>query len=291
MYKLIASKFLKEPLLHFFLLASLLLILDTRLNDDNADAVVVGDEQVDWLQAIWYQQWGREATDDELSTLIDEYIREELFVREAMALGLGDDDAIIRRRLVQKLGFIYSHVESPPENLIPFFEQHKEQFRVAPTLSFSNIYFSKDLRNSASKDAGRLLAKLQSKGADGAGFANENYESLGDPFRLASFYKPRDQHDIAQLMGAEFAEELFALESGHWLGPVQSVYGSHLIYLHSYRESYIPQFESVKEKVIEYWHEYQRERSEEKLFIQLSKKYPIEVIGGPGRVNHSAIRD
>ncbi|MGB5266423.1 MAG: hypothetical protein WBN30_07535, partial [Polyangiales bacterium] len=45
-------------------------------------------------------------SDEELQRLIDDYVREEVLHREAIALGLDDDDYIIRRRLVQKLEFI-----------------------------------------------------------------------------------------------------------------------------------------------------------------------------------------
>ena len=45
-------------------------------------------------------------TTRELDGLIEDYIQEEIMYREAMAMGLDRDDAIIRRRLRQKMEFL-----------------------------------------------------------------------------------------------------------------------------------------------------------------------------------------
>ena len=48
----------------------------------------------------------RPPSESELSGLIDGYIREEVLVREARALSLDRDDAIVRQHLAQKMQFL-----------------------------------------------------------------------------------------------------------------------------------------------------------------------------------------
>ena len=50
--------------------------------------------------------WQRPPTAQELAGLIEDYIREEVLYREAVAMGLDRDDIIVRRRLRQKLEFL-----------------------------------------------------------------------------------------------------------------------------------------------------------------------------------------
>ncbi len=54
-------------------------------------------------QAKWLSM-----SDKEKSSLINDFIREEVMYREALSLGLEEDDQIIRRRLIQKIEFITS---------------------------------------------------------------------------------------------------------------------------------------------------------------------------------------
>ena len=47
--------------------------------------------------------WQRPPTREELEGLIRDRVREEVYYREAIAMGLDRDDPVIRRRLQQKL--------------------------------------------------------------------------------------------------------------------------------------------------------------------------------------------
>ena len=112
------KSFLKEPLVHFLAAGLGLFVLFGIVNRDEPDAdpnVVTVDHDT-LLTFVQYRIKAFNPTlaeeklsslsDDELQRLIDDYVREEVLHREAVALGLGEDDYIIRRRLVQKLEFI-----------------------------------------------------------------------------------------------------------------------------------------------------------------------------------------
>ena len=68
--------------------------------------IVLTAGQSEPLSAGFANTWQRPPTDAELKGLIDDWIREEIAVREAMAAGLDRDDTVIRRRLRQKLEFL-----------------------------------------------------------------------------------------------------------------------------------------------------------------------------------------
>ena len=106
------KRLLKEPLLHFLVLGALLFAVYSWLNrslPDNKSAagtVRITSNEIAWLKETWSRQWQREPTRDELRGLVTDFLKEELLAREARALGLDQNDTIVRRRLAQKLEFL-----------------------------------------------------------------------------------------------------------------------------------------------------------------------------------------
>ena len=112
-------RILKEPLIHFLLGGALLFILfawKNRGTQKQPDEIVVSSAQVEVLAKGWARTWQRPPKPDQVESIIDEYIREEIYYREALKLGLEHDDIIIRRRLRQKMEFLAEdfHQENDP---------------------------------------------------------------------------------------------------------------------------------------------------------------------------------
>jgi hypothetical protein len=105
---------LREPLLHFAVLGALLFALHGWLGAGTVEdaEIVVPAHTVAALARDFERAYERPATQAELDELIGEYVREEVYYREAVAAGLDRDDAIIRRRLRQKMEFA---AEKPEE--------------------------------------------------------------------------------------------------------------------------------------------------------------------------------
>ena len=57
----------------------------------------------------------RPPNEDELEGLVQRLIREEVLYREAVSLGLDQDDTIVRRRMVQKMEFLSSELAKEAE--------------------------------------------------------------------------------------------------------------------------------------------------------------------------------
>ena len=79
---------LKEPLVHFIFLGALIFIgyEFVRSGDDHPGAeIVVSDARTASMVQTFIRTWQRPPTESELSRLIDDYIKTEIFVREALA--------------------------------------------------------------------------------------------------------------------------------------------------------------------------------------------------------------
>ena len=99
-------------------------------------------------------------------------MQEEVYYREAMALGLDRDDTIIRRRLRQKMEFISddvaAHVEPTDEELRAYLKEHPDAFRIEPRYTFTQVYLNPERHGEhLARDAAQLLARLKQAGASG----------------------------------------------------------------------------------------------------------------------------
>ncbi len=103
------STILREPLIHFFVLGAGIFLLFGLIGgseEDQTDTIIVKAGQIDRMVEGWKKTRMRAPTVDELKGLIEDQIREEIYYREALAMGLDRDDMIIRRRLRQKMEFL-----------------------------------------------------------------------------------------------------------------------------------------------------------------------------------------
>jgi hypothetical protein len=191
----------------------------------------------------------REPTAQELQNMIDALIREEILSREAVAMGLDERDSIIRRRLAQKMEFLFKDLAElnklTDEELKAYLTDHRKHYVFPPQLSFTHIYFNIDRRGAkAELEVKQVLNKLKA----GNGKPVEA-TSLGDPFLLQSYYSQQSPDETAREFGDAFAKQLFSLEAGQWYGPLESAYGMHLVYIHERIDSRMPKLDEVRKKV------------------------------------------
>ncbi len=272
-------RILKEPLIHFLLGGALLFVLfawKNRGTHQQPDEIIVSPGQVKVLVSGWARTWQRPPTPDEVEHIIDEYIREEVYYREARKLGLEHDDTIIRRRLRQKMEFLAEdfYQESDPgnEELQRFLDAHSDEFREPAVLTFRHIYFSPDRRgDSASDDARRALAKLNSEADSTA------VETMGDPFFLERQFESSSETDIARVLGSDFVPKLLALIPGEWSGPLRSGFGYHLVQVTDRIDGRVPALEEIRESVLQEWQFAEREKYAEEFYQQLRAQYSVTV--------------
>ena len=109
---------MREPLLHFLLLGALIFVafkFISRRDTSEPGKILITQGRIESLATTFNRTWRRPPSGSELEGLIRDYVREEVFAREAVALGLDKDDTIIRRRLRQKLEFVSEDVTAQAE--------------------------------------------------------------------------------------------------------------------------------------------------------------------------------
>jgi hypothetical protein len=241
---------LQEPLLHFLAIGAALFLLFqwTGGSGQASSRIVLSAGQVDHLAAGFARTWQRPPTDAELKGLVDDWVREEIAVREAMTSGLDRDDTIIRRRLRQKLEFVLEDADgtaSPSDQeLQAWLDGHTDRFRVEPRVSFRQVFVNPTRRGAAAEgDARRLLARLRSAGPDAP------IARVGDPIMLPSEVERESRGDIARSFGEEFAGRVEAIAPGTWTGPIESSYGLHLVLVRERFAGFVPGLAEVRPAV------------------------------------------
>ena len=182
---------------------------------------------------LFESQWRRPPTRDEFNAMIEERIKGDILYREALSLGLDKNDTIVKRRMAQKMQFLYEDMaaarEPTTDELKTWFANNTSMFAMPARLSFRHLYFSHDMRgDSAKKDAIEALAKITGQ-PDNSEFA----DSLADPFMFQNNYGDITGQTIARDFGPEFAQAVMQLKPGSWRGPVKSGYGWHLVFVNS----------------------------------------------------------
>lgn len=268
-------KILGEPLLHFLLIGVGLFYLFGLMNGpatNNPNQIVVTPGQVELLVQNYSRTWMRPPTPEEMDFLVNEYVRDEVYYREALALGLDKDDDLIRRRLRQKLEFILDDVaaqlDPSDEELNEFLNANVEQFRTETEVAFQQVYLSFDKRDDIVADAAAMLRRLE---------AGEDPEQLGDSVMLRSSFELTSQQDIERQFGFEFAHELLNLPVGEWVGPVASGFGGHLVLVSERVEGYVPELDEIRDVVVREWRHAKQKTLQDETFRELVQNYEVVV--------------
>ena len=272
-------RFLREPLLHFFVLGAGIFLLFGLVSDPEKKQthdVVVRVSQIERLVEGWKKTRMRAPTVPELEGLIADHVREEIYYREALAMGLDGNDLVIRRRLRQKMEFLSqdlaAQVNPTEAELQAYLQDNADAFRIEPRITFRHIYFSIDQRgDDAHADALQLLARLRgsSDAIDAA--------ALGDAFLLPREYHSLPESDVNSLFGSDFAAWVLTLKQGSWEGPVPSGYGLHLVYIGERSEPQTPELAQVRSQVERDWRESRRREANEAIYRGVRERYTVVV--------------
>ena len=274
-------RLLKEPLVQFLVLGALIYgaygLFGAGTEDEGDYVIVVDEARVEGFVSGWQSRMGRVPTEGELNGMIDQYLKEEILYREAVAMGLGENDPITRRRLAQKLEFLTKDVarlKKPVDGeLEQYFAANKDNYREPDLITFTHVFFDPDKRDATTRtDAEAVLGKLQA-----AGEPAEDVAQLGDRFMLQSYYPQKSELDIRRQFGVGFSEPVMLLAPGQWHGPVLSGYGVHLVYVYALAQAPEPIYAEVQERVFEDWQAEQQENFNAEFFTSLRSRYQIIV--------------
>jgi peptidyl-prolyl cis-trans isomerase C len=274
-------RILREPLLHFLLLGGLVYAASVQLQaDSDRHRIDAGPARRARLEATYRQQYGVAPTPAQLKQLLDQYIRNEVLYREGLAMGLEQDDEIVRRRVVQKVEFVNEDLDTqaqPDEPaLAAYFRAHQDRYNTAPVVSFQHFFVSADAGGEivAKLRAQRLLRSLQ-RGVAAGGTAPRN-TAAGDPFAAGSQFTALSRGAANGLFGdSQLSEALFAQPVGEWTGPYRSAYGWHLVRISDRQGVQPAALEAIRARVIADYSSDLREQRNLLAFRRIASKYRI----------------
>jgi hypothetical protein len=288
------KRLLKDPLLHFLLLGAGLFLayslMQREVGAREPGRIVVTLGEVEQLATSFAKTWQRSPTPEELAGLVRDRVREEVYCREALALGLDRDDAIIRRRLRQKMEFVSDDiaalVEPTEADLEEYLRTHPAAFRLEPRFTFQQVYVNPEKHDDLLGDVARLLAQLNQPDGEVDGSA------LGDSTLLEAQFAGVPASEVAKQFGEPFALALGRLEPGRWQGPVESGFGVHLVLVSERTEGRQPALAEVRDDVRREWENAKRLAANEAFYQRLLARYRVTIEGvepadGPGMLTDS----
>ncbi len=260
----------REPIVHF-LIAGFVLFVALTWNSSGIDpssrVIAIGGEEKAQIALQFERTMGRAPTDAELDAAIERFVREEVLYREALRLGLDQDDTVVRRRLVTKMDLSASAAAEAAEpddaTLKAFYDANKARFAAAGKVSFDQLYF-------ASEDEAKAALPTLS--------AQEDWQGAGQQISLPASLKAASQREVTTRFGEGFAQALSTLKTGgEWQGPVQSGFGWHLVRLREREAGDTPAFEQVRKRVENDWRSEQITARKTRAYEILREEYRVEI--------------
>ena len=270
---------IREPLFHFLLLsAGVFAFFATDTENDTTDVftIRVTENDIAHLMQSMDPNLTRDAAQTRLlqlpkpqrEHLLKQYVENEVLYREALQLGLDQNDAVVRQRLIQRVRFMLQglRVETAvnEQDAYEFFAQNRSRYLVPAKVSFKHRFFKDEGNDNQARL--RALSALE-----------ENTSAAEDPFPYHKAYLDRTETQVGQHCVGQFARNLMQLEPKPdvWQGPIQSAFGQHLVLVTSQHPSQTPSYESIQERVLEDLRRIKREQLERTAISKVVSKYQI----------------
>jgi hypothetical protein len=241
------AKLLRNPLCQFLVAGAIIYAGTIVLGKPATDRyrVHVSDGHIASMAHVFEQTWMRSPTAAELDVLIDDYVREEILYREAVAAGLHENDQVVRLRLRQQMEFmnedLVAAMEPSDQELAAWLERHAGQFLSAPLITFEQTYLD------------------------------------AETIALPAGMEQATPRQIERVFGSEFAAQLAGLESDEWEGPVSSGFGKHLVRVQARVAPQLPRLEDVRDEVAAAWRAARTQELDDRYYAELRSRYTVEL--------------
>jgi len=302
---------IRQPLAHFLLLGVLLQLAQDWIPAPS-DPIRVSTADIERLREDWRRDTGRAPDAAQLEASTRRWLEDEALLREALRLGLDQRDAVAQRRLLMNLRFAYPEsslddaallreaealemghsdlvarrrliqameqrllAESAPseQELRDYIAAHPQRYATPPRYSFEQVFLDASRKPEAARHE---LASLR------AGTV-----PAGDAFLLGAQFRGLTEAEIARQLGRSLAAAVAAAQTGEWIGPVASPYGTHLLRLQSREQGAAPDFAAVRRQAT---YALQAEREARQLALaraKLLQRYRVEAEPGVTLVSSS----
>jgi hypothetical protein len=269
---------LREPLFHFLLLGCVFFLLYQLVVDGGEGETAgrmqirISEARIEAIAAGFEKTWQRPPSPAEMDGLLQGFVREEIYYREALALGLDQDDPVLRQRLAQKLRFLLedlAQLAEPTEaELQAYLDANPDAYRRSPSFSLQLVYLNPAVRGAnIDVEAGKMLTGLRAGEVTAA--------DTGDATMLPQRYQNESLPNIGRDMGRDFVQQLIDVPVGSWQGPLVSSFGLHLVYIEKRIDSELPALDEVRKRVLRDWTSEKRQQMNQTSYQELYKRYQV----------------
>jgi PPIC-type PPIASE domain len=248
--KQIVTRLLREPLLQFFVVGGLffaVFAMGGGSNDPQSDVIEISAARVEQLSAQFSSAWNREPTAEELENIINAYIREEVYYRDALELGLDRNDTVIRQRLRQKMEFLTdtgaSLMEPTPDELKEYYAANEATYVRRSRVAVQQVFLGEE--PSPSEIESTLSQLISDPEADTS--------LLGERTMLPASLRLTLAEGIDAVFGQGFFTRIKDLPDNTWSGPFTSTYGNHLVRIVQREPATAPPLEDIRDAVSRDW--------------------------------------
>ena len=256
---------LKDPLLHFTLLAILIFIINQLAGRDEKEVIIIDAATQEYLFEQERSLLLRDLRQADKERIVDSFIEDELLVREAKKRGFTDNSRV-RALLIQNMRFfLRDNVKEPSEQeLRAYFNANIQEFESPASFSYDQVFYqgSEDIPPG-------LIEKLQ-RGAD--------HTKLGDQPPLGSLATIKaTERDIIGTFGPDEAKKILSISDEGWHGPFVSYNGSHFLRIGTRYEPVQPRFDDVRKWVSMQWSMTQHRKKLDDDLNGFKKNYIIQI--------------
>jgi hypothetical protein len=204
-------------------------------------------------------------------------VEDEILYREAIRLGLDQNDNIVRQRLIQKVLFLaedLAGVSAAPtdQELNDFFVATRAQWVRPARIRLIHVY--------AGPEHVDQLTAIRDPVVAAEAIRPNVSPSFGEAFALSRTVEA-SHDDVAAIYGPAFASAVFEMAVGEWSRPVQSKFGWHLVKVLDRSEAGPASFEDVKGKLPLLYLAARKRQATAAFLEQAAQRYRITVDGRP----------
>jgi hypothetical protein len=265
-------KIVREPLLLFVLFGTLMYIIYSQSADyidKKNKQIFISSAQIGLLEEAFRKTWNRNPTQDETKAQIQNLVMDEVFFKEAVAMGLDKTDPAIKRRLRQVLELMlddYATIYPTENQLRDYLNAHPDKFQRDPLISFRHLYYPIEDK----EEALNLLLRLK----QGKPFDENAIVGL---LLVPNQFENERKLEVGKLFGNIFTQKLFELEPGNWQGPLESAYGWHLVKISEKVVPGLPELNEIWDLVEREWSVESKKEMKEMQYQAMREQYEIIV--------------
>lgn len=279
-------KILNRPWLHFLLIGSALFLLQRTLYPPPLPSVgPLPETRLESLRRQWYVTTGRPPNEAQLNAMVAAELDREILFREALDLKIYEVDPIVQQRLVRNMRFLQLDqgrdeetlfrealrmelhlgdevikrrlvqvmeelllARRPPaapteDEIAATFADRSEELRRPPRFTLQQVYLARE----RSDEAETLLKRIREER-----LTPEQALEFSSPFLPGYRFPASSPAQLARQFGAAFVLNLERSDPrpGTWVGPVESTYGTHLVWVYAIEPAREATLDEVRQQLL-----------------------------------------